>query len=147
MHIGSVELPIVAGIEDGTEAEVDEIPVYSSSDPVVSKHEAKIPTLTITGFVNEEIHSGGLSIAEQKQKLKNLRKNTVLDNSFTYDTYKGHLMIESVDFSDNADSKIVNGVEIEARYLPWPKYHSDHEPSGVESGVLGTRLLGTDYLG
>jgi len=128
MDIGSVELPIVAGIEDGTEAEVDEIPVYSSPDPVVSKHDAKIPTLTITGFVNEEIHSSGLTIPEQKQRLKNLRKNSVLDNTFTYDTYKGHLMVETVDFTDNADSKIVNGVEIEARYLPWPKYYSENEP-------------------
>lgn len=121
-------MPIVAGIEDGTEAEVDEIKQLRSLDPVVSKHDAKVPTLTIVGFVNEEMHSGGLTIPKQKQKLKNLRKNDVLDNTFTYNTYKGHLMIESVDFSDNADSKIVNGVEIEARYLPWPKYHSEHEP-------------------
>jgi hypothetical protein len=128
MQIGNVELPIVSAIEDGTEAEVDEIKPFNPLDPVVSKHEAKVPTLTIIGFVNEEMHSSGLTIPEQKQRLKNLRKNDVLDNTFTYDTYKGHLMIENVDFSDNADSKTVNSVEIEARYLPWPKYYEEHEP-------------------
>lgn len=133
VNIGDVEIPIVFIIDEETEAEVDEInphpAVGDSIDQVAVKHEPSVQSITIEGYVNEELHSSNLSIPEQKEKIRDLRNNEILDNSFNYREYKGHLLIEDVDFADNADSKIVNEVAVEARYLPWPKFYPDNEPS------------------
>lgn len=132
MFIGDVELPIVSDIVNSSEANVDEIKPLKEKgnrmDSVPVKHEASVKTITILGFVNEEIHSQHYSIEEQKEDIKRLRKREKSDNSFDYGSYKGYLLVENVNFVDNGDSRIVNEVEIEARYFPWPKYHPENKP-------------------
>jgi uncharacterized protein YacL (UPF0231 family) len=132
MKIGDVELPIVSEITPFIEAEVDEIkPLKSHSDSIDSvpvKHENSVEEITIGGFVNSEVHSQHLSLDEQKEDLKKLRRNSKFDNSFTYSDYNGYLLVEEVDFDDNSDSRIVHEVEIECRYFPWPKYYSGDRP-------------------
>lgn len=132
MFIGDVELPIVSDISEETEAEVEEIkPLKSKGEEMGSvpvKHEASVKTITILGFVNYETHSQHYSLKEQKEDIKRLRNREKTDNSFNYKKYKGYLLVESVDFLDDGNSRIVNEVEIVARYFPWPKYYPESEP-------------------
>ena len=131
MFIGDVELPIVSEITPLVDAEVDEIrPLKSYDDPIDNvpvKHENTVLELTISGFVNSEIHNQHLSLDEQKRELKSLRKNGKFDNDIDYKKYKGYLLVEDVNFTDDGSSRIVNSVEIVARYFPWPKYYSESE--------------------
>lgn len=126
IEIGDIELPIVATVEEESEAEEDEI--KSELNSVVVKHEPSVKTVTITGYMNEELHSDSLSLDEQKAQLNSLRDKSKLENPFVYQSYKGHLFIQEVNFSQNSDSRIVNEFEIIARYFPWPKYYSEDEP-------------------
>lgn len=132
MLIGDVEIPIVSDIINLSEAEVEEIkPLKSYGDDIPNvpvKHEASVQSITILGFLNPETHSEHLSLGEQKEAVKSLRDKGKLDNTFTYGQYKGHLLIEDVDFLDDSDSRIVNEVEIVARYFPWPMYYPESEP-------------------
>lgn len=132
MFIGDVEIPIVGDISDSQESEVDEIKGNNSYkyniDSVAVKHESSVPTVTIFGFVNQKLHNQHLSIEEQKKELKKLRERGRIQNPINFKGYYGYLLIEEVDFTDNANSKIVNEVEITARYFPWPKYHTLWEP-------------------
>lgn len=129
MNIGNIELPIVSDIETRDEADVTEIKDgFKNIDSTAVKHKPKVETLVISGFLNEEIHSNNISISEQKRKIKELRKKKAIENSINYKDYKGHLLSDSVNFTDNSGSKIINEVEIEARYFPWPKYYSEDEP-------------------
>ena len=132
MFIGDVELPIVSEITPSTEADVDEIKSLGrfgfTIDSVPVKHENAVMELTISGFVNSETHNQHLSIEEQKRELKKLRRRSKMDNSIHYKQYKGYLLIEEVNFVDDGSNRIVNAVEIVARYLPWPKYYSGDEP-------------------
>jgi hypothetical protein len=123
IFIGNIELPIVASVEEGSEAEEDEI--KSELDSVVVKHEPSVKSVTITGFMNQELHSSSLSLDEQKAQLNSLRDKSKLENTFVYRSYKGHLFIEEVNISQNSNSRIVNEFEIVARYFPWPKYVFD----------------------
>lgn len=123
MQIGNIELPIVASVEEDSEAEIDEI--KSQLNSVTVKHEASVKTLNISGYINQELHSEHLTLDEQKARLNLLRGRDVLDNSFIYQSYKGHLLVEEVNFSQNSDSRIVNEFEIIGRYFPWPKYYSE----------------------
>jgi hypothetical protein len=124
MKIGDVELPIVTLVEEGETAEIDEIKdPYKKYDVVPVKHEPEVNTLTITGFVNQKTHSDGLTLSEQKEELKTLRTNGVLDNSINYKDFYGFLLVDTVNLDDNPDSRIVHEVEIESRYFPWPKYN------------------------
>lgn len=129
MNIGDVELPIVADIEVQEEADVTEIKDgFKHLDSTPVKHSPSVDTIIISGFTNQEVHSGNLSLSEQKSRLKALRKNDVTQNSFTYGEFNGYLLIEDVSFSDTSDSKIINDVEITARYFPWPKYYQEDKP-------------------
>lgn len=132
MFIGDVELPIVSEITPLVDAEVDEIrPLKSYDVPIDNvpvKHENVVLELTISGFVNSETHNQHLSIGDQKKELKSLRGNSKFDNDIDYKRYKGYLLIEDVNFTDDGGSRIVNSVEIVARYFPWPKYYPEGEP-------------------
>lgn len=132
MKIGNIELPIVSDIVDSSEADVEEIkpnPAKGDSiDSVPVKHEASVQSVTILGFINEEVHSGGLTLDEQKEDIKNLRDRGKIDNTINYRDYKGHLLVENVNVLDEGDSRIVDEVEIEGRYFPWPKYYPGDEP-------------------
>jgi hypothetical protein len=124
MKIGDIELPIVTLVEEGETAEIDEIKdPYKKLDVVPVKHKSAVNTLTITGFVNQKTHSDGLTLSEQKEELKSLRTNDVLDNDIDYKDFYGFLLVDTVNLDDNPDSRIVHEVEIESRYFPWPKYH------------------------
>ena len=132
MFIGDVELPIVSEIIPSSEADVDEIrPLKSYSDPIDNvpvKHENAVLELTISGFINSETHNQHLPLQEQKKKLKSLRKNNKFDNDINYKRYRGYLLVEDVNFTDDGSSRIVNSVEIVGRYFPWPKYYPESEP-------------------
>ncbi len=132
MFIGDVELPIVSEITPSIEADVDEIKALGSFgftiDSIPVKHENLVMELTISGFVNSETHNQHLSIEEQKKELKKLRQKKKIDNSIDYKQYKGYLLIEEVNFVDDGGNRIVNAVEIVARYFPWPKYYLGDEP-------------------
>lgn len=132
MLIGDIEIPIVGEIEESLSADVDEIsplPPYSDSiDHVGVKHEPSVRTVIFTVYLNEELHSDSLSLAEQKSQMKKLRKKKIEQNNINYFGYKGHLSVQDVSFSDNGDSAIINEVEIETRFLPWPKFISESDP-------------------
>lgn len=132
VEIGNVEIPIVFSVEEDTEAEVDEIAPLPAKDQFVDrvgvKHEAGVIRLEISGYLNVEVHSSNLTLSEQKDEVRKLRGNGVSDNSFEYLDYKGYLLIENVDLTDDSDSRIVNEVVIEATYYPWPKFYSGSEP-------------------
>lgn len=145
MFIGDVELPIVSEITPLVETEVDEIkPLKSYSDKIDSvpvKHEPAVLELTITGFVNSEVHNQHLTLNEQKIQLKKLRRRNKFVNAIDYRSYYGYLLVDEVDFNDNANSRIVNEVEIVGRYFPWPKYYSEDEP--ISSGY--SYIYGDEY--
>lgn len=126
ISIGNVELPIVSSVEEESVANSDEI--KSEIDSVVVKHEPSVKTVTISGFLNNELHSSNVSINEQKSNLKSLRKKQKLDNSFNYKQYKGYLLVKETNVEENGDSRIVHEFEIVARYFPWPKYYPESEP-------------------
>jgi len=132
MFIGDVELPIVSEITPSIEADVDEIKSLGrfgfTIDSVPVKHENLAMELTISGFVNSETHNQHLSIEQQKKELKKLRRRNKMDNSINYKQYKGYLLVEEVNFVDDGSNRIVNAVEIVARYFPWPKYYLGDEP-------------------
>jgi len=132
VQIGNVEIPIVFSIDENTTADVDEIAPLPSADATVDhvgvQHEASVKMLTISGYLNQEIHSQDFTLAEQESDVKNLRKNSVTDNSINYFDYKGYLMVENVDVTDISDSRIINEVVIETRYFPWPKFYPESEP-------------------
>lgn len=124
LEIGSVEIPLILQIEEARSAETDELQdAFKNNKPIPVKHEADNIQLIITGYINEEIHSENLSLNEQKREIKSLRKSSKKDNPIDYKGYLGHLLIESVDFIDDGESRIVDEFEIEARYFPWPKYY------------------------
>jgi len=147
MKIGDVELPIVSEIEQRNQAEVDEIKdSFKSIDSTAVKHSSDVSDLVITAFVNSEVHSKNYSLSKQKEEIKTLRKTTIPENSLNYRSYKGHLLVENISFIDSSDSRIINTVEIEARYFPWPKYYPDMEP--LSSGQYGFGIYGNGtYLG
>lgn len=136
MLIGDVELPIVSDIEQREQSEVNEIKDgYKHIDSVAVKHTPSIDTLVISGFLNREMHSNSLNIDEQKREFKALRTNGKLDNWINYKDFTGFLLVESVNFSDTSDSRVITEVEIEARYFPWPKYY--YVEGSDELGLFG----------
>lgn len=126
MNIGDVELPIVSNIDEQEQADVSEI--KSEIDSVPVKHDSQVRNLIISGFLNQETHSNGLTINEQKSDLKSLRLNQKKDNSINFRSYKGYLLVENVNVDENTDSKIIKEIELECRYFPWPKYYSGDKP-------------------
>jgi hypothetical protein len=128
LEIGSVEIPILAGINPVEESEVDEIRGTYNERNVAVKHETEATTLIINGFLNEEMHSSSLSINEQKNELRSLQKNELVDNDINYNEWKGHLIIESIEFIDDSDSRIITEVTIDSKYHPWPKFCPENEP-------------------
>lgn len=127
LEIGNVELPIVSGINPAPDTSVDEIQP-TNTDTVAVKHEKEPLLLVISGFLNQEVHSSSKSIGEQKNAIRALKENTTVENSIDYKDWKGHLLIEDIDFTDNSDSRIINEVQIDARYHPWPKFYPENEP-------------------
>jgi len=122
MMIGDVEIPIVTGIIEMDQTTVDEIK-NNDVDNVVVQHEPDMTMLTISGFLNEEVHSSGKTLDEQRKNLKQLREAEFESNTFDYNVYDGFLMIESAQVIENSlDSAILEEVEIEAWYFPYPKY-------------------------
>lgn len=126
MKIGSVELPIVSNIDEQEQADVSEI--KSQVDSIAVKHESQVRDLIISGFLNEETHSNGLTVNEQKDEIKSLRLKRKKNNSINFKNFKGYLLVENVAVDENTDSKIIKEIELECRYFPWPKYYSGDEP-------------------
>lgn len=127
IEIGNTEIPIVFGINTAPESSVDEIQP-TNTDTVAVKHEKEATRLIVSGFLNQEVHSNSKTISEQKEAIRQLRTNKITKNSINYESWKGHLLIEDIDFNDTSDSRIINEVEIDARYHPWPKFYPEYEP-------------------
>jgi hypothetical protein len=122
MMIGDVEIPIVTGIIEMDQTTVDEIK-NNDVDNVVVQHEPDMTMLTISGFLNKEVHSSQNSLDGQRKEFKQLRETEFESNTFDYNVYDGLLMIESAQVIENSlDSAILEEVEIEAWYFPYPKY-------------------------
>lgn len=122
MMIGDVEIPIVTGIIEMDQTTVDEIK-NNDVDNVVVQHEPDMTMLTISGFLNKEVHSSQKTLNEQRKDLKQLRERDFESNTIDYNVYDGLLMIESAQVIENSlDSAILEEVEIEAWYFPYPKY-------------------------
>lgn len=151
MYIGDIEIPIVSDIIDGTDAEVDEIKPLkeygNDMDSVPVKHEQGVQTVTILGFLNQELHSEDLTLNEQKAEVRSLRDKTKLDNHIEYKEYKGHLLVENVNILDDGSSRIVDEVEIEARYFPWPKYYPVEGSLEFLDDVYGSEEYNVDNYG
>lgn len=132
MFIGDVEIPLVAEISEQTSVEVDEIyslpSVENEIDNLAVKHKPSLKILTFTAYLSEFIHSQDLSIEEQKEEAKSLRRQSTEQNSIDFLDYKGHLSIREVDLTSNADSVVVEELTIEAVYHPWPAYFEEQEP-------------------
>lgn len=127
--IGDIEIAIVGEIEETIESEVDEIKdAFKSLDNIPVKHRPSVETISITGFLNKEIHSQNLALNEQKNEVKQLRVSDVEKNSVNFMGYKGHLLVETINIDDNSDSGIIKEVEIEGRFFPWPKYYPESQP-------------------
>lgn len=127
LEIGSVEIPIVYEILPSEEAEVDEISTHNI-DNVVVKHESELPTLSISGYLNEHLHSSNDSLETQHNSVKSLRTNDVVDNSIDYKEWKGHLLIQNIDVTKSGSVRIVDEVDITAKYFPWPAFYPGDEP-------------------
>lgn len=131
IEIGNTIVPIVSNVNDDEQADVEEFANLSSTstdvDNTAVQHEPSVKTIRFDGFLNAEVHPNGLSLAEQKEAVKSLRKNDVTENGFQYRDYRGHLMVESVDLTDNSDSRIVHEVSIEGRYFPYPKFYPESD--------------------
>lgn len=127
MNIGTIEIPIVSEIQEGSSAEYEEFQTYDiESTPV--KHSSQPLELTIDGFLNEHLHSNSLTLDEQRNKIRELTDKSVTECSIDYDRYYGHLLIQSVSVDENGDSAIVNAVTVVGEYYPYPKHYSDSEP-------------------
>jgi hypothetical protein len=126
MKIGSVELPIVSNIDEQEQADVSEI--KSEIDSVAVKHDSEVRDLIISGFLNEEAHSNSLTVDQQKDEIKSLRLKEKKDNDISFRSFKGYLLVQSVNVDENTDSKIIKEIELECRYFPWPKYYPGDEP-------------------
>lgn len=127
MFIGNSEIPIVSNIDSSASGEFDEIQP-TNTKTILENHESEMLSLTIEGFVNEELHSSSLSLEEQKDNIRSLKSNEVVENAFNYKDWKGHLLVETIDFTDTSDSRIINEVEIDAKYFPWPQFYPGDEP-------------------
>lgn len=127
MFIGNSEIPIVSNIDSSASGEFDEIQP-TNTKTILENHEAEMLSLTIEGFVNEELHSSSLSLEEQKDNIRSLKTNEVVENGFNYKDWKGHLLVETIDFTDTSDSRIVNEVKIDVKYFPWPQFYPGDEP-------------------
>lgn len=126
VNIGNTELPILSQVEENREGNVEEIKdAFKHLDSVAVQHQPDVDLITYSGFLNQEMHSGDKSLAEQKEDFKALRTSDVTDNDINFLDYKGYLLIDDVNFTDNANSAIINEVEVVAYYFPWPKYYSD----------------------
>jgi len=129
MFIGNTEIPIVSTIEEIESNEVDEISPLGSYDGdvdrVAVKHDSSIKTLEFLCYLNEALHSQNLSLSKQKENLRELRKRKATENKINAYGYLGHLVIQEVSISDNAENSIVNEIGIVVKYFPWPKYYSD----------------------
>lgn len=128
LDIGGIEIPIVSEFETEEESSVSEIDSISSIDNIAVKHESALSSVSISGFLNQEVHSDQNSIEKQKSDLKRLRKRDVSENPINFQSYKGHLFIESIDFNESSNSVIVEEVTIEGRFYPWPKFFPENEP-------------------
>jgi len=131
MYIGDIEIPIVFSVEKSKFNEVDEIASFNSYnnsvDRVAVKHDSAIKTLVFNCYLNEAIHSTGLSLKKQRQEIKKLCQRNAEENRIDEMGYSGHLLVKNVDLRENGDNSIVNEVEITADYFPWPKYYSEIE--------------------
>lgn len=122
MNIGSVEIPVVSGIVEMDQTEIDEIK-NNDIDNVVVQHEPDMTMLEIVGFLNQEVHSQDKTLSQQKTEVKSLRNSNVDNNTFQFNIYDGKLMIDSVEVVENSlDSAILHEVNIEAWYFPYPKF-------------------------
>lgn len=125
-EIGNVHLPIVAEIAIDTDAESSEIKdafKYHSNQFV--KHDPGQSNFTITGFVCalEKIHPDNISIEEQKSRIRGLQRSETVDNFVDDKGFYGHFMVESVNFETDTGSRLIDEVEINAVYFPYPMYY------------------------
>lgn len=122
MMIGDIQIPIVSLIQEMNEANVDEIKNNDVGNVVV-QHEPDMTMISFGGFLNREAHKDHLPIAEQRKQLETLRERDFENNRFEFRDYDGWLMIENISvIEDSFDSAIVEEVEIEAWYYPYPKF-------------------------
>jgi hypothetical protein len=123
MNIGSTEVPIVSNISFIRESEVSELQDgFKSMNPVPVQHTPSPVEVSILAFLNEEVHSSGLSLESQKNNIEQMQERDISDNSIDYKELTGHLLVKNVNFQNTGNSRIAKEVTIEATYFPAPKY-------------------------
>jgi hypothetical protein len=128
IEIGTVEIPIVSTVNPVEESELTEKRGTGNSVNSLNKHTPERTTLIINGFLNQELHSSSFSLDKQKDDLRSLTENSLVENPINYKSWKGHLILESVEIADTSDSRIITEVTLESKFHPWPKFCPESEP-------------------
>lgn len=123
VNIGNIEIPIISFVEERNSANISEIKdAYKNIGNVIVKHEPEVTNLVLFAFINEALHSSNISMGEQRRNIKSLETKQVSENTFNFKEYDGWLLVENVNIPENQENKIINEVEINARFFPKAKY-------------------------
>ena len=127
--IGDIELPMVTDIVPEQERPTSVVKhVDTSVLPRVESHQSDPQRVSIQVTIHERLHSDNISVEEQEAEIKSLIDKDTEDCDMNFNGYKGHMVVDAVDFSRPPNTVNLKTGVVQGFFLPWPDYFENNEP-------------------
>lgn len=128
-QIGTVPIGYIQEINFSDGTSVDEIDLVSEDSNIVVNGEDESKEVQISATLTKDSHPLSNDVEEQRGDIKQLPNNSVEENSFISFGKQGYISVENVNVPESSDLSTVREVEIEGKFLPWPKQFPKDRPT------------------
>lgn len=122
-YIGDIEIASINSAEFGTSVEVDELDMVDEDENVVAFGSEGGQSIDLSVVLTKQAHSSKDDIDTQRTDLKSLIDKSPSENTFSWRSKKGTLVVSDVSVPEDGETKNLKEAEIQGIFLPWPKYN------------------------
>lgn len=142
--IGTVPVSTIQEIIFSESVETEELDLLSDDSNIIVTGDNEVQEIDFLLVLDRNSHPEGISIEEQREDIKRIVRRRAEENSIKFESKQGHLSIENINIPEKGDIQNINEVDVEGKFLPWPKHFPDNEP--LDFFFIGGNFSGTSDI-
>jgi hypothetical protein len=128
-YIGNIPVSSIQIVEITKGQEQDELYLVNEDSNVIVNGSEQAEQVQIDFTLLRKGHPEGLDVETQRDEVKELVSEDVVENNFEYNGVEYFLSVEDVSIPESSDFRAIRQGTINATALPWPKHFEDVLPS------------------
>jgi len=126
--IGDIPIATVSEKDISSSVSTDEFDLISEDSNIIFVSDEASKNISFLLILTRNGHPEKIDIEKQKEEIKKISRRNVEENDIFFGGKKGYLSIDSVNFNQNASKSNIEEVDIDGKFLAWPKHFPENKP-------------------